>query len=127
MYLGRGHLLLGRQNLCYSTIIVLFGSPNCVFMYFVDCQLPNVENHCVRGPKKSRVRLNWKISARENNLAFSVVPGVPMNFGEGRCVIFFQRSYFVAYVFFQFDVFSCDVTFLRPSLRRSSFQNFSYS
>ena len=46
--LGRGQLLLGRQNLCYSTMIVLFGSPNCVFLCFVGHQLPNVENHCFR-------------------------------------------------------------------------------
>ena len=26
--LGRVHLLLGRQNLCFSTILVICGSPN---------------------------------------------------------------------------------------------------
>ena len=43
--LGRGHLLLGRQNLCVSTIIVIYGSPNCVLLSFVGRQPPNVENH----------------------------------------------------------------------------------
>jgi hypothetical protein len=44
--LGRRHLLLGRQNLCFSTIIVKYGSPNCVIFCFVGRQLPNVENLC---------------------------------------------------------------------------------
>ncbi len=41
--------LLGRQNLCFSTIIVIYGSPNCVIFCFVGRQLPNVENHCSIG------------------------------------------------------------------------------
>ena len=42
------YLLLGRQNLCFSTIIVIYLSPNCVSLYFVGRQLPNVENRCPR-------------------------------------------------------------------------------
>ena len=41
--LGRGLLLVGRQNLCYSTVIVIYGSPNCIILCFVGRQLPNVE------------------------------------------------------------------------------------
>ena len=44
-HLGRVHLLLARHNLCFSTIIVIYGSPSCVLLYFVGRQLPNVENH----------------------------------------------------------------------------------
>ena len=43
---GRVYSLLGRQNLCFSTIIVICGSPNCVLSSFVGRQLLNVENHC---------------------------------------------------------------------------------
>ena len=46
--LGRGHLLLGRQNLEFSSHLVLNRSPNCVFSFFLGRQLPNVENHCSR-------------------------------------------------------------------------------
>jgi len=46
--MGRRHLLLGRQNLCFSTMNVKNGSPNCVIFCFVGRQLPNVENHCSR-------------------------------------------------------------------------------
>jgi hypothetical protein len=41
-------LLLGRQNLCFSTMNVINGSPNCVLFCFMGYQLPNVENHCIR-------------------------------------------------------------------------------
>ena len=34
------------NNLCFSTIIVIYGSPNCVLLYFVGRQLPNVGNQC---------------------------------------------------------------------------------
>ena len=43
--LGRGQLHLGRQKQCYSSIIVIYGLPNCVLLCFVGRQLPNVENH----------------------------------------------------------------------------------
>ena len=46
--MGRGHLLLGRQNSRYRSVIVTHGSPNCVLLCFVGRQLPNVENHCSR-------------------------------------------------------------------------------
>ena len=45
---GRGHLLLGRQNLCQSTIILILGSPHCVLFCFVGHPLSNVENHWFR-------------------------------------------------------------------------------
>ena len=48
-FLGRVCLLLGRQNLCFIAIIVIYGSPNCVLLSFVGRQLLNVENHCSRG------------------------------------------------------------------------------
>jgi len=37
--------LLGHQNLCFSAILVIYGSPNCVIFCFVGRQLPNVEHH----------------------------------------------------------------------------------
>ena len=46
--LGRLYLLLGRQNPCYSTMIVICGSPNCVLLCFVGHQQTNVENYCSR-------------------------------------------------------------------------------
>ena len=42
---GRGHLLLGRQNLGYSSILIGYGSPNCDLFCFVGRQLSGVENH----------------------------------------------------------------------------------
>ena len=47
--LGRVHLILGRQNLCFSTITVIYGLPNCVLLSFVGRQLLNVEKHCFIG------------------------------------------------------------------------------
>ena len=47
--LGRGHLLLGRQNLDYSSILVVNGSPNCVLFCYVGRHLPGAENHWCRG------------------------------------------------------------------------------
>ena len=47
-FLGRRRSLLGRQNLCYSSILVVYGSPNCVLFCFVGRQLSNVVNHCSR-------------------------------------------------------------------------------
>ncbi len=44
--LGPRHLLLGCQNLCFSTMNEINGSPNCVIFCFVGSQLLNVENHC---------------------------------------------------------------------------------
>jgi len=44
-FLGHRHLLLGRQNLCISTMNVINGSPNCVLFCFMGRQQPNVENH----------------------------------------------------------------------------------
>ena len=46
--LGRVHLILGRQNLWFSTLTEIYGSPNCVLLSFVGRQLPNVENHWSR-------------------------------------------------------------------------------
>ena len=43
--LGREHLLLGRQNLGYSSILVVYGSPNCDLFCFAGRQLSGVENH----------------------------------------------------------------------------------
>ena len=40
-----GHLLLGCQNLCYSTIISINWSPNCVLFCIVGRQPSNVDNH----------------------------------------------------------------------------------
>ena len=45
---GNGHLLLGRQNLCRSNIILILGSPHCVLFCFVGHPLSNVENHWFR-------------------------------------------------------------------------------
>ncbi len=42
--LGRRHLLLGRQNLCCSTMNGINGSPYCVIFCMLGHQLPNVEN-----------------------------------------------------------------------------------
>ena len=48
--LGRRHLLLGCQNPCYSTMIVLYGSPNCETLRTtaLNHHPPNVENHKIR-------------------------------------------------------------------------------
>ena len=46
--LGRGHLLLGRQNLYFSIIIAINGSPNNVLFLFVGRQPKAVENHRFR-------------------------------------------------------------------------------
>jgi len=43
-FLGRRYLLLGRQNLCFTAMNVINGSPNCVLFCFMGRQLPNVEN-----------------------------------------------------------------------------------
>ena len=45
---GSGHSLLGRENLYYFGILVLYESTNCVLLCFVGRQLPNAENHCIR-------------------------------------------------------------------------------
>ena len=47
-FLGRVHLLLGRQNLCFSTKIVIFGSPNCVLSYFVGRQLQTLRTTALK-------------------------------------------------------------------------------
>ena len=44
-FYGCGHLLLGRQNLNFSSIDVLNGSPNRVILFLVGRQLQTVENH----------------------------------------------------------------------------------
>ena len=56
--MGRGHLIVGRQNIVYGTILVVYGSPNCVLFCFVGRQPPNVENHWSQPYKKS---LSWKL------------------------------------------------------------------
>ena len=43
--LCRGHLLFVRQNLVYSCIRGVYGSPYCDYICFVGRQLPTVENH----------------------------------------------------------------------------------
>ena len=65
--LGRVHLLLGRQNLCFSTIIVIYGSPNCVFLSFVVRQQPNVENHCSRARRTLPNKLNFTVEKINQN------------------------------------------------------------
>ena len=52
--LGCVHLLLGRLNLCFSTIIVVNGLPNCVVLNFVGRQLQNVENHWFKALSQGR-------------------------------------------------------------------------
>ena len=37
---------VGRQNWCYITMLVIYGSPHCVLFCLVGRQLPNVKNHC---------------------------------------------------------------------------------
>jgi hypothetical protein len=43
--LGRDPLL-HRQNLCYDSVIKMYGSHYYVLFYFVGRQLQKVENHC---------------------------------------------------------------------------------
>ncbi len=42
----RGYFLLDRQNLSFSTSLVLNGLLNCALFCIVGRQLPNIENHC---------------------------------------------------------------------------------
>jgi len=74
--------LLGCQNLSFSTIIVIYGSPNCVIFCIVGRQLPNVENHCsMQCASKIRVNLltqkllieRWWIFHRISATSASVV------------------------------------------------------
>ncbi len=58
-HLVHRHLRLGRQNQCFITMIVIYGSPNCVFFRFMGRQLPNVENHWSKKPCKKGFSIFW--------------------------------------------------------------------
>ena len=79
---GRLHLVLGRQNLCFSTIIVIYGSPNCAFLYFVGRQQPTVENHWFK--EREEQRSGDKIIIYEK-LEHAIISGTP---GTRRSLIF---------------------------------------
>ncbi len=59
--MGRGHLLLGVQNLFYSTSMVLNGSAKCDLFCFVGRQLSEVENilFCFVGHPLWEVDNHW--------------------------------------------------------------------
>ena len=46
------HLLLGHQNLCFSTMIVIYGSPIVVY-FFCGSLTTNVKNHWFRQQEES--------------------------------------------------------------------------